>query len=556
MNSIKILQPLTAIGLFLLSFGQSNPLFGQDSSAATKTRQPIEILDEPTTVDPATLVPPKMATLVTVKFDGQPLKDVFTWLRREQSINVLVDYKALASVKLLDTEPIYEELNNAPLYLLLNRLEALGMVWYEQDDTLQFTSREVFQSHDSTIAYNLGDLIDAGYSAADLVRTVTRCSGGVWGVDGTSDLGTADFVGDVVFIRQKDQVHREVAGLLAALRKHGRRTFTLDAPENAILRAAVAQKISVDFQESPLTVALLELSRQAGINIRLDHAALVKGPVRERTPVSSKLDEQKLGNVLRSLLSNLGLTWYLRDGVMWISKIEMAGLFEKTAVYDVRDLCETREEAIALKDAILKQTRVKWQAGPGPGPGPGPGVGIEIPKPGVLVARHSESALDEILQLLENYRTALRSSKLRVTAAPGQKDPNEVVTGYYRLTQPLADEIESLIQKMVFPETWKTADHPDEIGSILKIPVQRSVVDLSGSSAKPKPEVIQQSKFGTETVVLVIRQSRTAHQAIGKFIKALIDSSSVDVEATQDLSKKIPVQTGTFGQGLIPAAAK
>ena len=48
--------------------------------------------------------------------------------------------------------------------------------------------------------------------------------------------GVVSFLGDVIFIRQTDNVQREVRGLLAALREHGRRTFSLDPPQHALLR--------------------------------------------------------------------------------------------------------------------------------------------------------------------------------------------------------------------------------------------------------------------------------------------------------------------------------
>ena len=100
-------------------------------------RLAVEISDEPKTVDPATLIAPApLAVPVTVAFDGEPLKGVITWLQQEQAINVLVDYKSLAQAKLLDTEPVYESLDDAPLYLLLNRLETLGLAWYMQENSL------------------------------------------------------------------------------------------------------------------------------------------------------------------------------------------------------------------------------------------------------------------------------------------------------------------------------------------------------------------------------------------------------------------------------------
>ncbi len=525
--------------LVVLALVQAPILFGQPIVAPIPRDKepavtgPIEIPNEPKTVDPATLVTPQLAAKVTVKFDSDPLKKVITWLQQDQKINVIVDYKALSNAKLLDTEPVTEELNDAPLYLLLSRLEQLGLAWYQHDNSLIITSREEYQKHDATVPYNLGDLFDQGFLPNDLLTAIKRCSGGRWKtMQGGDESGTAVLLGDVVFIRQTDDIHREIAGLLTAIRKPARRTFTLDTPRHEDLRAALEQKIDVDFHETPLVVAAQELSRLSQISIRLDRVALAKSAVRERTPVTLKLADQKLHAVLRSLLSNMGLSWYLRDDVLWITNSDAAGDFQKTAVYDVRDLSADHDEAIALKDAILSQTRAKWR------PNDERGGIIEIPRHDILVVRHTETALDEVLQLLENYRTALKASKLRVTPSP---DPNQVVTGYYRLPYDMALDVERELPDLIMAETWKTADRPDAVGTILRITAESLPPDAKGNRV--------------EQAVLVINQTRAAHQQIGKLIQTLISSKAVDSEASADTSRKTGHTSGSFGRRLIPKSA-
>ena len=529
-NFLNLLKPVHfTLTVMVLSFGISGSLFGQEDSKAAEEPSrnvAIEISNEPKTVDPATLVSAQLAVPVTVKFDGDPLKKVFTWLQQDQSLNILVDYKALASVKLLDTEPVYEELNDAPLYLLLNRLERMGLAWYEQDHSLVITSREEFLKHETTTPYNLGDLFDAGYPPQELLTTLKRGSGGRWS---SADGGAAVLLGDVVFIRQTDDVHREIAGLLSALRKHSRRTLTFDTPRNDVLRAALDLKVTVDFQETPLIVALQELSRQSQVSIRIDRVAILKGQVRERTPVTLKLADQKLNSVLKSILSGLGLNWYLRDEILWITSAEAAAEFSKTAVYDVRDLCLDQEESRALKLAIEHQTRAKWR-----GADDRTGI-LESPKPGVLVVRHSEPTLDEVLQLLEDYRTALKASKLRVVPLP---DPQEIIMGYYRLTGPMAHDLSLRLPILISPGTWNSEGHPDGVGTILTISAESTPVDAKGNA--------------NEQVILVIEQTRETHRKIGKLIQTLLNSQAVDPEVTSDTTKSKSSQSGRFGRGLIP----
>ena len=488
------------------------------SSESSTPAVPIEISDDPKTIDPLTLVSPSLATAVTVKFDGEPLKKVLTWLQQDQKINLLVDYNALASAKVLDTEPVSDELNNAPLYLLLNRLGRMGILWYEQDDSVVITSRDEYFKHLKAVSYNLGEFFDAGYAPQDLLDTLKRCSGGHWG----DSNGSALLLGDVVFIRQIDQTHREIAGLLAALRKPGRRTLTLDSPRNELLRAAMLKKITVDFNETPLVVAVQEISRLSQIDIRLDRAALARSNIRERIPVTLKRVDQKLNDVLLGLISNHGLNWYLRDEILWITSAEAVGWLQKSAVYDVRDLCGDPSESSALKSAIESQIQAN--------------ATIQFPIPGVLVVRHSESILDEVLLLLENYRTALKASKVRVVATP-PLDPDEVVTGYYRLSFMMGGDLFMELPGLILPHTWRSLEHPDAIGTIATITEESPALDAKGNPIKYR--------------ILVIRQTRAVHQKIGKLITTLIGSRTVDPEATIDTSKNSGVPSGTFGRRLM-----
>ncbi|MCH7689386.1 MAG: PAS domain S-box protein, partial [Planctomycetes bacterium] len=115
--------------------------------------------------------------------------------------------------------------------------------------------------------------------------------------------GGMEWLGDVLFIRQTDQIHRQIGGLLTALRKHGRRTFTLDPPQHTILRKKLGENVSVKFLDTPLAIAVQQLVEQTGVDIRLDMPALRKKRIRDREPVSLALSDRKLSTVLHVFLS-------------------------------------------------------------------------------------------------------------------------------------------------------------------------------------------------------------------------------------------------------------
>lgn len=474
-------------------------------SAEPKT--PVEIADEPKTIDPATLVPPPLAAPVTVKFDEATLKEVVTWLQTEQKLGVVLHQSALKDDGILVSEPVSDQLREQPLYMLLDRLSALNLGWYMEAGLLHITTITAADEHMPTISYNLGDLFDAGYESDELLMSIQVAGSGQWDdVDGVG--GQMVLLGDVLFVRQTDKVHREVAGLLAALRKHGRRTFTLDAPQHAPLREKLLQPVSVDFQETPLSGVAQELSRLTDADIRLDAPALKDEGIRERTPITLKLAEQKVSTVLRVLLTEHGLDWVLQDGVLRITTATKADEIFKSAVYDVRDLSRDNKEAAALQRAVRSQTNGHWEATEGVG------GDLTFARPGVMVVRQTERVHDEVLQLLENYRMALRASKPRKPVS----DPEQaLITRYYRLPAPMANELETTLMQLVQPDSWKTPARPEAAGVIRK---STSRPGLLGSTAQPSATGSLNGMV-LEHSVLIIRQTRAVHREIGELIQKL-----------------------------------
>lgn len=460
--------------------------------AETKPAAPVEIPDEPKTVDPAGFLPEKLAAPVTAQFPDSSLAEIVKWLREEQQLAVLLDERALSEAGLLVSEPLVERLDNAPLYLLLNRLRAIGLAWFVEDDVVQITTEKAAEEHMLTRPYNVGDLIDAGFDTDSIMDTILSATEGPWlDIDGVG--GTNEVLGDVMFVRQSDAMHHEVGGLLSALRRHGRRTFTLDPPQHETLRQKLEQNVSVAFRDMPLLAAVEELARQVEADIRLDLQSLQDIGIRDRQPVSLTLADRKLSTILQVLLGGHGLTWLIRDGVLWITTRDHADEVMKTAIFDVRDLCRDGDESLALMDAIQNQTEGPWLDVDGVG-----GT-MTDPKAGVLIVRQTERQLESVLELLESYRTALLASKPR---SRPETDTNELMTYFYRVETATADDLERLLPLLVEPASWRTELTPQAGGTILR--------------ATSKSE--QSAAYLVPQTVLIIRQTRKLHDEIAKTI--------------------------------------
>lgn len=473
------------------------------------------IVDEPLAVDPATLVPEPLAAKKTADLKGKTLSEVADWLESECKVEVLIDKAAVSDVGILATDPVGEQLSDTPVYLFLDRLRGIKIGWYYSKNILHVTSIDKVEQRLVMVPYNVGDLLDAGFKMDDLADAIqTSIETGSWESEGGA--GVLDTIGDVLFVRQNDEVHRKLRGLLQALRKHGRRTFIYDPPQHQLIRQRLQETIDVSFDDIALVDAVSQIAKASKIDIRLNLAALRALGIRDRTPVSLALQKTEADTVLKALLQDLQLTWILRDGVLWITSEEEASSYLITAVFDVRDLCTDDNESFALQQAIQSQTCEDWADCGGPGT-------MSAPKAGTLVIHNREELLNEVLKLLEAYRVALKGSKPRVMKG---QDPNEVTTVYYRLQTDVALGLQVLLPKLVRPETWNSMENPKAPGKIL-MTASKAVVTEAQSSKKP-------SKAGSDEAaawlvphsVLIITQTRSCHDEIADVINRVQDGDA------------------------------
>ncbi len=464
--------------------------------------------DQPKTIDPAELMPAGLAARATVDLSHASLGELVDWLRESQELVVLLDRSGLDDAGVLPSEPLSDRLLEQPIYLLLDRLRFLDLGWYFENQVLYITSAAEVQHRLTTAPYNIGDLLDAGYEVDDLVDAITLTIAPVqWEVVGGP--GAVSVIGDVMFVRQTEAIQRKVQGLLAALREHARQTLILDPPQHELFRQQLEENVTVEFADVPLETAVRQLSEISGVDIRLDRPALRALRVREREPVTVRLVERQLQTVLQAMMLDLGLSWTLRDGVLWITSPDEAGQLFKTAVYDVRDLCRDRAESEALRGAVTSQLSTElWEDLGGPG-------SICFARPGTLVVRHREPILREVLELLEAYRTALRASRPRERDVA---DPEEVLTVYYRMYASVAEDLMEVLPTLVRPESWRSETQPEAPGQMVRV---RSAPEApgagSGLPAEPSGQEVYQGLLAR--AVLIITQTRAAHEEIAEVIR-------------------------------------
>ena len=495
----------------------------------------IEIADEPRTIDPTTTVYAPLAGKFTIEFDETSIREVVTWIREQAKVTVLLDEVDLSDANILLSEPVTDRLVDQPLYLLLDRLQSISLGWYVEEDILHITTTEMAAQKLSTVPHNVGAFLDQDFKAEDLTQTIMSGTNAMNWQD-YGGPGTLVLLGDVLFVRQSDAMHRKVHGLLKALEKHGRRTFIDDPIEHESLRGKLGEKVSVEFKDTPLAEAIDSLSLQVKADIRIDTASFRQARIRKREPVSLRLSNQKLSSVLQALVSPLRLTWTLQNGTILITTQQTAEGLLKTAVFDVRDLSRNQDESQALAEAIMMQTTGQWEENGGQGI-------IQFAKPGVMVVRNAEKSLQDILQLLETYRQALKVSKVRNR---NEVDPKEKITVYYRMPSVIANDLELWLKQLVEPETWKSPNQPEGIGTIVNIKSTPALIGAGKKVLKKSVDEKSQIQEGLlmEYSVLIIHQTRETHEQIRDLIFK-IENGSIEAGGGGGLGG----QGGGFGGG-------
>lgn len=477
-----------------------------DRCGADEESQPVEIpqiADGPTAIDPATLVPARIAQKVTVEFSQAALSEVGQWIEQTAKLPVLFDKAALESAGISLSEPVTDRLSNDALYLLLNRLRTLGVAWYLQDDVVRVTTTDAAARQNSTSPYTLSDLLDQEFDSEDLVTAISESLGGQWqDIDGEG--GSVELLGDVLFVRQTNELHLQIKGLLTAIRQHGKQTYIFDPPQHQQLRSQLLNNVTVDFDDTPLIEAVQQLSEQSGVDIRLDSTELRKSRIRDRQPVTLSLAERQLSTVLDVLLAEAKLTWMIRDGVLWVTSQDRAADELVTAVYDVRDLCRDYDESMALQEAVYSQIGSNWLEIDGEG-----GT-ITFAKAGTMIVHHTDRLHGNLLRLLTAYRTALKTSKPR----QNKIDPEtELLTRYYSVQTEVAPGVLKFIQTVVEPTSWKSNQNPDAMGVVEEVlPAGKSIL-LSNAAGKTADDTVV-----IDRTVLVITQTRAHHRTITNII--------------------------------------
>jgi hypothetical protein len=466
--------------------------------------------DTPAVIDEARFVPEQLRKPLTWDVVDLPLEELATEFSTRVGLPVLIDKTALKDVGIPLDEPMTASINDVPAYLLLERvLRGLGLTWVIDDDIVRITTTEIAEEWTETTVYPVGDLLQSGCTMQSLIDTLQSETDAEWeDIDGVG--GTVSQAGRTLVLRQTQRAHREIAGILEALRHPRRQTIVGDSA----LREAIEEKLdqtieSVDFEDVPLEDAVAHLAEEAGIPVAIDETALTGYGIKLDKPVSLHLENRPARTMFRLILSPLGLTTINRDAVLTVTTTEIAEEGMLTFVYEVSDLCRTQEQTNTLIDVLQSDTDGSWEDIDGIG------GSISMPRVGTLVLRQTERVHREIAGILEQLRETLGDETL---ADPATPDDDQVETRYYHLPKDQARELAVTIPGLIEQGTWQGWNTNGEaVGRITTI------------SADPELYPVSQGKETTVAqlprAILVVRHQRGVLKKIERFLAEMsVDS--------------------------------
>lgn len=384
---------------------------------STVTPQIVKISDEPHFIDEAQFLPSALRENASVVFDNADLGAIADWLRTHRKINVTLDAAGLAKSD-FDLEDTFDtNIQDEPVYLLLNRLTFYDISWYLNENVVTLTTKPESDAHLQTMQLDVSEVLESGLNFNALIKTIIfTIQTTSWDVYGGP--GHITSIEKSLLVSQTDPVLTEVRGLLIALEKPGRQTFVFEPAVHSEIRKKLKTIVSVKCYDKPLENVLSDISAQSGVSIHRDPQSIEDLSELEN-PVSISLSEIPASVALDLLLIPRDMSWILHDRMLMVTSRPEAETYLKTAVYDVRDFCAILKYADSFVDMITEIVDSRsWDENGGPGV-------IVLVKPGTLIVTQTEQVHARILKLLEELRAVLTSNNEWGRGRNGRSSANQ-----------------------------------------------------------------------------------------------------------------------------------
>ena len=401
---------------------------------------------------------------ISVNYRHVSLPKVIDDLQQKLGVRILVRQAALDDAG-ISPEAVQVTLrrDDVPGRVVLNRvLETKGLTWHLFAEGLRIIPQDLAADYVFARVYALADLVDwirdsRGTSRRDrfgrfvqpetfepsplerLQNLIELKTNTTWeDYDGTG--GTVSQVGANLVITQTEAGHREIRDLLDRLRQVIEKSRSGQAwlvpangygdPLNKRVYEKLRQKLTVDFDQTPLTEFLVQLTERTGVRFEVNLQSLDDAGVPSNEPITVHAEGVSLAAVLEEALDDLNLEVYPYDGLLLVLTVDLANEALTTVVYDTRDLFEAGFTYDELFKMIRQETpRGMWELYDGvPHENP-----FELGR--FLFVSQTLAAHSEVAGLLAGLRRTLADRKNRDAEEARQKSARNPVC---RRTMPMS----------------------------------------------------------------------------------------------------------------------
>jgi hypothetical protein len=157
-------------------------------------------------------------------FKDNPLEEAMNFLEDRHHIKIWIDKQALQDEGITTDQYVTLQISGVTLQSALSlMLEPLGMTHVTEDEVLKITTQAKADEKFSVRVYPMADLLSSGGSPDDyesLIQVLMQSTSGKWmEIDQEGGTVTPFPNARSLVIRQTEHVHREIEGILAALRR-------------------------------------------------------------------------------------------------------------------------------------------------------------------------------------------------------------------------------------------------------------------------------------------------------------------------------------------------
>lgn len=369
-----------------------------------------------------------LATRVDLDFKKTSLADIAAWIRKQHGIEVSIDHKSITDSG-IDPDNLTFSLSLKQISLgaaLRHLLRSEVLVAEPDEQELRITTHDRAATMLTTRTYDVGDLARYRYlngrverDAILLVDFITsQCAPETW--DAVGRWGSIQEFGDAIVVSQTRGVHQEIEKLLATLRATIKRqkagdytSVNLSAPEEGDARviAALERNVDIEVEKMSLSAFAKLVSELAGVNVLIDHQSLAGYEMTDKMEVSGRAKNIPLKELLRIVLRQVDLTYYIQNEILLITTADKASSIPLGLILPVGDFVARGERSDWSEEDLIEFITSTFAPSTWDAVGGSGSIGYEAAWQMIFISQTPE-VIEQILEFLPKWR-AMRAAQDR-----------------------------------------------------------------------------------------------------------------------------------------------